>query len=63
MQDLTETQKAFLTIVNTLDAGVKRGNFSRDEVLNYDKSLRVVETFIVQNSPKEQVALEKVEEA
>tara|TARA_B110000259_G_scaffold29791_1_gene32195 strand:+ start:6672 stop:6863 length:192 start_codon:yes stop_codon:yes gene_type:complete len=63
MQDLTDTQKAFLTIVQTLDLGVTRGNFSRDEVLNYDKSLRVLEGFIVKNTPKEEIALEQVEEA
>jgi|TARA_R110001592_G_C12643061_1_gene700447 hypothetical protein len=63
MQDLTDTQKAFLTIVQTLDLGVTRGNFSRDEVLNYDKSLRVLEGFIVENTPKEEIALEQVEEA
>jgi len=63
MQDLTDTQKAFLTIVQTLDLGVTRGNFSRDEVLNYDKSLRVLEGFIVENTPKEEIALKQVEEA
>tara|TARA_R110002072_G_scaffold1182_7_gene9815 strand:+ start:39 stop:230 length:192 start_codon:yes stop_codon:yes gene_type:complete len=63
MQNLTDTQKAFLTIVQTLDLGVTRGNFSRDEVLNYDKSLRVLEGFIVKNTPKEEIALEQVEEA
>ena len=55
MEELSETQKAFLLIVNTLDAGVKRGNFSREEVLNYDKSLRVLETFIVENTPKKEI--------
>jgi hypothetical protein len=55
MEELSETQKAFLLVVNTLDAGVKRGAFSREEVLNYDKSLRVLETFIVENTPKKEI--------
>lgn len=54
MKDLTETEKAFLVIVNTLDAGVKRGNFSREEVLNYHNSLKVLESFIVDNTPKKE---------
>tara|TARA_Y100000592_G_scaffold101114_1_gene185639 strand:+ start:22555 stop:22731 length:177 start_codon:yes stop_codon:yes gene_type:complete len=54
MEELSEIQKAFLLIVNTLDAGVKRGNFSREEVLNYDKSLRVLEKFIVENTPEKE---------
>lgn len=62
MQNLTKTQEAFITVVKTLDLGVTRGNFSRDEVLNYDKSLRVLEVFIVENTPKEEAPLEKVEE-
>ncbi len=62
MQNLTKTQEAFITVVKTLDLGVTRGNFSRDEVLNYDKSLRILETFIVENTPKEETPLEKVEE-
>ena len=43
MENLTEQQKAYLVLAQTLDTCVKRGSLERAEVLNYNAALELLD--------------------
>lgn len=58
-QELTEVQKAYMVLAQTLDLCVKRGALERKDVLNYNAALQILEPTIF---PAEKESLKKVEE-
>lgn len=58
-KELTEVQKAYLLLAQTLDNCVKKGALERKDVLNYDMALQVLDPVIF---PQSEEGLKKVEE-
>ena len=49
-QEMTQEQQAFLYLIQTLDKATKVGAYTREEVLNYNNALNILDKFF---SPKE----------
>ncbi len=50
MEQLTEEQKAYIQLIQLLDAATQRGAFSRHEVLSYNKSLGILDKLFVEKN-------------
>lgn len=51
-QELTEVQKAYLVLAQTLDKCVTRGALERGDVLNYSKALEILDPVIFEKTAK-----------
>ena len=58
-QELTEVQKAYLVLAQTLDKCVTRGALERGDVLNYSKALEILDPVIFKKDEPKLDALQK----
>lgn len=61
-KELTEVQKAYLVLAQTLDKCVTRGALERGDVLNYSKALEILDPVIFEKTESVEPKLDAVQE-